>query len=189
MRPWKTLSRHTILSYSKFLTIESHTLELPNGQMISDWAWVITPDYVNVLAVTNAHTFLCFRQVKYGVEGSSLAPVGGMLEPGEAPLSAAQRELFEETGYQAAQWIDLGHYRTDANRGMGTGYLFLAQGAHFVGDTTSDDLEEQQLLHLGRAEIQAALLAGEFKVLSWATTIALALLHLQQEQVDINGGE
>ena len=122
--------------------------------------------------------YLCFRQVKYGVEGTSLAPVGGYLEPGEAPLAAGQRELLEETGYEAAEWIDLGAYRTDANRGAGMGYLFLARGAHQVAEPDADDLEEQHLLHMDRASLATALAAGEFKALAWATTVALALLRL-----------
>lgn len=129
MENWKTLSRRTILRHSKFLTVESHTVALPDGQIIPDWAWLIMPDYVNVVAVTTENTFLCFRQTKYSVSGVSLAPVGGMLEAGEAPLRGAQRELMEETGYEAADWIDLGHYQVDGNRGGGAGYLFLATGA------------------------------------------------------------
>jgi len=179
LQPWKTLSRRTILEHSKYLTVESHTVELPDGQVISDWPWVITPDYINVLAITEDNRFLCFRQTKYGVEGTSLAPVGGYLEPKEDPLTSAQRELLEETGYVASEWIDLGHYTIAGNRGVGTAYLFLARSAHQVQDAHADDLEEQQLLQLTRAEIEEALSAGEFKVLAWATVVALALRYLR----------
>jgi len=177
MKPWKTLSRRTVLKHSKFLVVESHEIELPDGQTISDWAWLITPDYVNVVAVTEADQFLCFCQTKYAVEGISLAPVGGYLEPGEEPLAAARRELLEETGYEASEWVDLGHYVVDGNRGAGTAYLYLALGAHKVAEPDADDLEEQHLLLLSRAEIEAALAAGQFKVVAWTTAVALALLH------------
>ena len=179
MQPWKTLSRRTILDRGQFLKVESHTVELPDGQVIPDWPWIITPDYVIVVVVTEAGEFLCFRQTKYAVDGTSLAPVGGYLEPGEDPLAAAKRELLEETGHDAPDWTSLGRYRVDGNRGAGTAYLFLAGGARRTADIQSDDLEEQQLLHLSRIEIEAALAAGEFKVLAWATVVALALLHLK----------
>src|SRR5512139_728419 len=104
MQSWKTLSRRVILEHSKYLVVEEHAVELPDGRVIEDWPWLITPDFVNVVAVTEGGQFLCFRQTKYGIEGDSLAPVGGYLEPGEDPLVAAQRELLEETGYQAAEW-------------------------------------------------------------------------------------
>ena len=181
MQLWKTLSRRVVLDQGKFLTVESHTVELPDGRVIPDWPWVITPDYVNVIAVTEDGEFLCFRQTKYGVDGTSFAAVGGYIEPGEEPLTAARRELLEETGYEAPEWIDLGHYRVDGNRGAGTAYLFLARGARRVADADADDLEEQDLLHLSRSELKAALAAGEFKLLPWATAVALALLHLERE--------
>ena len=63
-----------------------------------------------MVAVTVDGRWLCFRQTKYAVEGVSLAPVGGYLEPGEDPLLGAQRELFEETGYEAPDWLDLGQF-------------------------------------------------------------------------------
>jgi ADP-ribose pyrophosphatase len=47
-----------------------------------------------------------------------------------------------------------------------------------VAEVKADDLEEQQLLHLSRAEIEAALAAGEFKVLAWAAVMALALQRM-----------
>ena len=175
MKPWKTLSRQTILDLGKFLVVENHTVELPDGRVISDWPWIITPDYVNVAAITEAGEFLCFRQTKYAVDGISLAPVGGYLEPGEEPLAAAQRELLEETGYEASDWIGLGHYSVDGNRGAGMAHLFLAQGARWVRNLEADDLEEQELLRLSRTEVEAALAAGQFKVLAWAAVMALAL--------------
>ena len=177
MQPWKTLSRKQVLHYGRFLTVEEHAIGLPDGRTLEAWPWLITPDYINVAAITAEGLFICFRQTKYGVAGTSLAPVGGYIEPGEAPLATAQRELLEETGYSAPAWRALGHYCVDGNRGAGTAHLFLATGAQRTAELHADDLEEQALLLLTRAEVEAALAAGEFKVLAWAAVMALAL-HL-----------
>lgn len=178
MAPWQILARETVLSSPPFLTVERHTVALPDGRVIDDWQWIVTPDYINVVAVTAEGRFLFFRQTKYAVAGTSLAPVGGYLEPGEDPLAAAQRELREETGYDAPAWEFLGRYAADGNRGAGHANLFLATGATYAGPVASDDLEEQELLLLTRAEVAQALAAGEFKVLAWAANVALALLRL-----------
>ena len=178
MQAWKTTSRRTVLDYGFYLTVEEHTIELPNGQTIAAWPWLITPDFINVVVITEKGEFLCFRQTKYSVEGTSLALVGGYLEPDEDPLEAARRELLEETGYHAPRWEQLGSFPVDGNRGAGTAHLFLAQGAHKVTAPDADDLEEQELLLLSRADVEAALRAGEFKVLPWASALALALLRI-----------
>ena len=188
MKPWKTRSRRTLLDYSKFLVVEEHAVELPDGRVITDWPWVIVPDHVNVVAVTEAEEFLCFRQTKYSVEGTSLAPVGGYVEPGEEPLVAARRELLEESGYEAPDWTFLGAYPVDSNRGAGTAHVFLARRARWVIEPQSDDLEEQQLLLLSRAEVEAALDAGEFKALPWVAALVLALRCMDGKSVHPNSG-
>jgi ADP-ribose pyrophosphatase len=178
LKPWKTLARKTILEHSKYLTVEEHVVELPDGRVIEHWPWIITTDFVNVVAITVEGEFLCFRQTKYGVKGTSLAVVGGYIDPGEEPLEAAKRELLEETGYEAVDWIDLGNYRVGGNHGVAMAHFYLARGALQVAAPDADDLEEQHLLHLSRGEVEAALSQGEFQVLPWATIVALALLHM-----------
>jgi len=179
MLTWKTRSRRTLLDRSPFLVVEEHSVELPDGRIIPNWPWVVTPDYVNVVAITDEPRFLLFRQTKYAVEGTSLAPVGGYVEPGEDPLMTAQRELREETGYQADEWLDLGHYAVDGNRGAGTAHFYLARRAHRVGEPDADDLEEQEPLLLSVPEVRRALQRGEFKLLPWAAIIALALPYVE----------
>ncbi len=177
MQTWKTIAKKTLLKHSKWLTVEDHSVGLPDGRVLEKWPWLIMLDYTNVVTITTDGKFLCFRQPKYAVEGLSLAPVGGYLEPDEDPLDAAQRELLEETGYVSSQWTKLGQFAVDGNHGAGRAHLFLAQDAVKTSEPKSDDLEEQELLLLSRAEVQNAVEKGEFKVLSWATGFALALLH------------
>lgn len=158
--------------------MEQHTIQLPDGRIIDDWSWLITPDYTNTVAVMPDGRILCFRQTKYAISGTGIGIPGGFLEPGEAPLAGAQRELREETGYEATEWTPLGAYPVDANRGAGVAHFYVARGLRRVAEPTADDLEEHELLPLTLSEVQAALAAGEFKALAWAAAISLALLHL-----------
>ncbi len=178
MQPWTTLGREVVFRHSKWLTVENHTIRLPDGKTIDQWPWIISPDYVNIAVVTPDRKFLCFRQTKYAVEGISFAPIGGYVDPGEDPLTAARRELDEETGYSAREWIDLGVFPADGNHGAGHAHLFLAMGAEKNRDAESDDLEDQELITLSTGEVAHAVAHGEFKVLSWTAVMALALLRL-----------
>ena len=177
METWKTLDRQIVLDLSPHLRVETHTIQLPSGRVIEGWPWLISPDFVNIAVITEDEQYLVFRQTKYSVDGTSLAPVGGYIHPGEDPLTAAQRELLEETGYQARRWERLGAFAVDGNRGSGTAHFFLAREAHLVGEPNSDDLEEQQLLLLSRPEVEAAVQRDAFKVLPWQALMALMLLR------------
>ena len=178
MQPWKTKSRKTILEQRPWLVVEHHEVELPDGRLIPEWPWIITPDYVNVVAVTEDGYFVCFRQVKYGLDGETLGIVGGFVEAGEDPFVAARRELLEETGYESADWVPLGSFCVDPNRGIATGHLYLARNARYIKPRNADDLEEQEIVFLTRTEIESALANGEVKVLAWAASIAFALRNL-----------
>ena len=180
MKPWTTRSRRTLLDLSPWLSVEGRVVELPDGRVIEDWPWVESREFANVVAVTEEGLFLLFRQTKYAVEGTTLGPVGGYLDPGEDPLDAARRELLEETGYEATEWTSLGRYVVDGNRGCGVGHLYLARGARKVAEPNADDLEDQELLLLTRQAVEDALVAGGLDVLSWAAALALALLALER---------
>lgn len=182
MQPWTTRSKRTLLDLSPWLSVESHVIELPDGRAIEGWPWVESRTFVNVVAVTDDGSFLLFRQTKYAVEGTTLGPVGGYVDPGEAPLDAARRELLEETGYEASEWTSLGSYAVDGNRGCGVGHMYLAGGARKIAEPSADDLEEQELLTLTPDEVEAALLAGELKVMSWAAAVAIALVAIGPQQ-------
>ena len=180
LRVWETVSKETILNHSKFLTVESHTVKLPDGQIIPNWPWITIPSASVVLARTDEGKFLCFRQTKYALEGISMAAPGGMLEPDEAPLDAAKRELLEETGYVASEWINLGSFVVDPNRGVATMHLFLALNAAHEAEPTKDDLEEQELLFLDRSQLENALEAGELQALAWSALVAMSLNYLDK---------
>lgn len=180
MKNWKTHSRKTALDCGKFLKVELHDVEFDDGTRIREWPWVVTPDYINVVVQREEGDFLVYRQSKYAIEGDSWAIVGGYIEPGEDPLEAAKRELLEETGYEAPNWTALGSYAIGANRGIGTGHPFLATGARRVAEPNADDLETYEISTMSKGELLSELRSGGFKIMPWATCVALALLHLDE---------
>lgn len=182
MQPWKTVSREVIRQFGKFLTVEVHEIELPDGRRVGDWPWLVSPHFVLVLLRTTDGRFVIFRQTKYAVKGTSLAPVGGHIEDGEKPLAAAKREALEETGYTAARWVSLGSFVVNGNHGSGGAHLYLALDARRKTAPTGGDLEEQELLLLTCRQLEAALDNRKFKTVAWSALIALALRYLDKKE-------
>lgn len=65
-------------------------------------------DWVNVIALTSDLQVVMVRQFRHGVREETSEFPGGMVDAGESPLQAAQRELLEETGFVSEQWTELG---------------------------------------------------------------------------------
>lgn len=65
-------------------------------------------DWVNVVAIDEAGLCVMVRQYRFGSASVTLETPGGMVDPGEQPRDAAERELLEETGYGGGVWVALG---------------------------------------------------------------------------------
>jgi ADP-ribose pyrophosphatase len=99
----------------------------------------------------------------------------GYVEQGEDPLAAARRELLEETGYVADEWVSLGSFTNNGNRGCGVGHLFRARQAQKVAEPDAGDLEEMEIGLMGLDEVIDAVRRGDVAVLSVAAAIGLAV--------------
>ena len=81
-----TVDVKTVAS-SRFARCQQHTVRRPDGSTVSNWIFFDERPHVNVLVRTRAdRKFVVFRQQKYALPDVSLAPVGGFVEDGEAPL-------------------------------------------------------------------------------------------------------
>ena len=70
-----------------------------SDQKEGDFFVLDTNDWVNVLALTKCEELVMVRQFRFGTEAFSLEPPGGVIEKGESPVLAGERELEEETGF------------------------------------------------------------------------------------------
>src|SRR5262245_12660581 len=82
----------------------------------------------SVLAIDAEDTVFLVREYKYAIGRDSLEVVSGAMDEGETPLTAAQRELREETGLVAADWQDMGMIDPFTTAIRCRNHLFLARG-------------------------------------------------------------
>jgi ADP-ribose pyrophosphatase len=91
----------------RIVTVNVETVELPNGERAA-LDIVHHPGGAAFAAIDAEQRVCLLRQYRHAGGGWVWELPAGKLEPGEAPLATAQRELIEEAGVSAARWEPLG---------------------------------------------------------------------------------
>jgi len=121
----------TEVAHTRFFRVEEIDLEFSNGeQRTYERLSNKSQGAVLVIAFTSPDTFLLIREYAVGMERYELTLPKGKIDPGEDILTAANRELIEETGYRAE---NLTHLHS----------LSLASGysTHFTHVVLAENLE------------------------------------------------
>ena len=90
-------------------------------------------DWINVVAVTSDERLIMVEQYRFGIEACTLETPGGMVDEGEEPLSAARRELLEETGYGEGEWTYLGSVEPNPAFHSHLCHHYLARNVELIG--------------------------------------------------------
>ena len=137
------------------------------------------PDWVQVVAVTDANEVVLIEQYRHGRGIVSLElPTGVLDRPDEAPLAAGQRELAEETGYTARNWRLLASIPVNPANHNNLTHIVLATGAAQTG-VPADDPHERVRAHLRPAkEVVALARSGGTTQAMHVTGLALGLTEL-----------
>lgn len=101
------------------------------------------PDTVNVIPITTSGEIILGEQEQPGTV-PFIGCLGGRLDEGEEPLEAAKRELLEETGMEAEQWIlwDSTQLTDKIDWAI---YAFIAKGCRKIKEQNADAGEKIKL--------------------------------------------
>jgi 8-oxo-dGTP pyrophosphatase MutT (NUDIX family) len=137
---WVPLDRQK-LAATKVFDIEQRRMERKSDGVRSDFFFVDCPDWVNVVALTDDDDLVLIEQWRHARDRVTLEIPGGTVDPGESPLDAAERELKEETGYEARDWVRLGDIEPNPAILTNRCFTYLAVGAEKVADPDFDGNE------------------------------------------------
>ena len=101
-----------------------------------DWVTIV-PLVENPAVGPGRRMFLTVKQFRHGSGRLSLEFPAGMIDKGETPLQAAERELLEETGYRG-NLIHIGDSNPNPAFMSNRTHTFLAADAVFVREQTPD---------------------------------------------------
>lgn len=158
--PWEVLSSRLVLE-RRWLKIREQRVRLANGHELDEFHLLESPEWASVLAVTADSQVVLVRQYRHGAGRSSLELPAGVIDAGELPLAAAQRELEEETGFVAAQWHPLMTVNPEPARHRTRAHFFVALGAEPTGTSRLEPSEVLSVELAPSTELMARFEAGE----------------------------
>lgn len=139
---------------------------------------VVHPGSVVLVPVLDDGRVVLIRSRRYAVGEVVLELPAGTVEPPEAPLDCARRELLEETGYRAGSLERLGGVWQGPSFSTEWMEIYVARGLVHEGQRL-DVGEEIAVEAMDRAALRAAMRSGELR--DAKSLAALQLLDLAEE--------
>ena len=155
-RLWQQVGDDEVI-YDGWLKIHRRTYRLPDGRTV-EWDMHAGGPTVAVLALTPSKQLVMVRQFRPGPDRVVLTLPGGMIDPGESPEQAGERELREETGY-AADSVEL-VASAIANASPYHRHVVIARDCTPGHALQLDDYEDCEPVVLDVAQVREELRAG-----------------------------
>jgi ADP-ribose pyrophosphatase len=133
-----------------------------------------TPDAVAIVALDADERVVLVRQHRQAVGTDLLELPAGLVDEGEEPLAAAQRELREETGLHGGSWRELAAIWTSPGFVNELVTVFVAHGLD-EGEPEPDEAEDLEVVRWTLPELEA-----QVWELKDATTLVGLLLYLRE---------
>lgn len=157
--PW-TLIESRIVYQTAWLRVREDRVVAPDGAL-STYSVVELPPSVAAVVLNDRDEVALVGQWRYPHQRFSWEiPTGGCEDRSEPPLAAAKREVQEEIGVAAGQWLPLGTIDNSNGSTTDTAHLFLARELSRVG-TDPDPGEKLSLRWVAFDRALEMLHAGE----------------------------
>lgn len=158
-KPWVVLSTRYDADYRVFRLRADRAVSPRTGEA-HDFFVFESPDWVNVIPVTEKDEVVMIRQYRHGLREVTLEIPGGLVEAGDRPEDAARRELLEETGYRAGEWRSLGWIHPNPAIQNNRCFTFLARRASPADVQRLDDEEDIGVLRVPLSSIPSLIREG-----------------------------
>lgn len=156
IKPWKVLESSYVRPRYRI-----DKCELPNGKFLDATIFEFR-SWANIIALTENKEVVLIKQYRHGVQEVLWEIPGGVVDDEEDPLDGVKRELLEETGYTAREFIQMARLYPNPALQTNSMYYFLALGAERVTEQALDDGEDIEVHLLPLDELIEMAKRGDF---------------------------
>lgn len=157
--PWKTLSTKEIYQ-NPWISVREDQVLNPAGNP-GIYGVVSFKNYaIGIVPIDEEGYTYLVGQYRYTLNAYSWEIPEGGGPKDEALIDAAKRELEEETGFTANEWIDLGPIHTSNSVTDEYGFLFLARKL-YQGEANPEETEELRIKKVLLSEALEMVMRGE----------------------------
>jgi len=144
--------------------------EKPDGSE-GNYYYLETQGSVCIVPVLPDGRIVLVLQHRYLAEKQSIELPSGKIKEGTSALESAQRELLEETGWKATDWIKAGEFSPSNGYLKTTAHVFIAQTTD-QQEQQLDDTEEIDVLYRRPDEFEDMITRGDisdgYTIAAWS---------------------
>lgn len=147
----------------RVFSVEQHLAAHPVSGAERVFSVVRSPAWVNVVALTPDDRVVLVRQFRHGLRRVTVEIPGGLVDAGESFVEAGRRELREETGFEAARWVEMGVVEPNPAIQDNRCGLVLALDARRTAEMELDEGEHIAVETAALAEVRGMIARGEIR--------------------------
>lgn len=167
-----------IMAQGDLLTVKRDAVRLPNGNT-SHREYVMHPGAVVVVPILVNGNVVLERQFRYPLQQVFIELPAGKIDADESVLKTGQRELLEETGYSASDWVKLGAQHPCIGYSSEVIHIYLATGL-IAGKYQRDEDETLEVFEMKFEDCLSMIQCGEITDGKTIVAMFLAEKYLQQ---------
>jgi ADP-ribose pyrophosphatase len=166
-----------IIFEGKVVRLYVDLVRLPNGveaerEVIRHWG------AVGMVPIDEDGCVFMVRQHRHATGEELVEIPAGKLDPGEDPLDCGKRELMEEIGYSAAEWLKLAVFYTSPGFSDEILHLYLARDLR-EGTASPEEDEFLEIMHLPLSEALRMVSRGDIKDSKTVAGLSLSSMYLE----------